>query len=729
MSDGKEPSSDAEIEALSDVEIVNESLSDAEQEIEMEPSVSSKPELAGFVIGRKFNSFDEVVGLLDTLKSANHPVRVFNSQSVNEYNKRRAKAKIPLAPVDKKWKYTYYSVRCVHYGQGRYRSKGVRPNQRHLALSCPAKVTISYDRVAGCLVLRECQLQHNHRIGSAVMEQYPSSRRLGLDERQSVNELLRLKPNNKQLKDHIHNKYKKLVTLRDIQNMKAKVKEVTKDGRRDEQILLDSLEDALTKDTNAKGGVSVTEDNVVAMVAFQSGQMTELFKKFPEILLVDGTYNVNRLGMPLYCFMVEDGFGNGRNVFYAATAEEDSTHLLHIIQSFKAFNPSWSDVRVIIIDKDFTELQALQQEFPQASVLFCQFHVIKCFFKQIVELDVPKENRDEARELIRRLVHAKSEDEYASIKQELFDATNDAFQKYFVKNWDSCKEMWATYLRDEHLHFANTTNNRLECHNQKIKDVTARSMSISEMFDNMLLFCRTNAAEYCHKSFVEEFSSCRSASDSIPGVMEITSSCTAYSAERIVEQLKLSQKVAYEVTQEREHGTFLVTYRDHKHHVSLPTHSCSCSFSKTMGLPCRHLFVVRAAQDLPAFELQLVANRWHKDYQLLIGSSDECDNGVEGGPAHVMPLSEITVNSRMTCTLSRNQKYKKTLDVGNKLAMVASECGMPDFRRKYDAIQSLLHYWEHNVEVEIVPLQDTENPMGQVRKLHIQCRRMLSKRK
>ena len=61
------------------------------------------------------------------------------------------------------------------------------------------------------------------------MEQYRSSRRLGLDERQSVNELLRLKPNNKQLKDHIH---KKLVTLR--KNMKAKVKEVTKDGRRDE---------------------------------------------------------------------------------------------------------------------------------------------------------------------------------------------------------------------------------------------------------------------------------------------------------------------------------------------------------------------------------------------------------------------------------------------------------------------------------------------------------------
>jgi len=41
--------------------------------------------------------------------------------------------------------------------------------------------------------------------------------------------------------------------------------------------------------------------------------------------------------MPLYCFMVEDGFGNGRNFFYSATAEESSVHLLDIIQIIQFF--------------------------------------------------------------------------------------------------------------------------------------------------------------------------------------------------------------------------------------------------------------------------------------------------------------------------------------------------------------------------------------------------------
>ena len=52
----------------------------------------------------------------------------------------------------------------------------------------------------------------------------------------------------------------------------------------------------------------------------------KVFQRY--VLLVDGTYNVNRAMMPLYCFVVEDGSGNGRNVHYSATAEEGSVHLL-----------------------------------------------------------------------------------------------------------------------------------------------------------------------------------------------------------------------------------------------------------------------------------------------------------------------------------------------------------------------------------------------------------------
>ena len=49
--------------------------------------------------------------------------------------------------------------------------------------------------------------------------------------------------------------------------------------------------------------------------------------------------------------MVEDGFGHGRNVFYAVTAREDVTHLQTIVQSFKEQNNVWASIRVIIIKR------------------------------------------------------------------------------------------------------------------------------------------------------------------------------------------------------------------------------------------------------------------------------------------------------------------------------------------------------------------------------------------
>ena len=86
------------------------------------------------------------------------------------------------------------------------------------------------------------------------------------------------------------------------------------------------------------------------MFYYQSGLMMYLFKKFPEIMLIDATYNVNRIGMPLYFFMIEEGFGCGRVMYYAATTEEDTSHLCQIVQSFKSENLDWDVVCVIVVD-------------------------------------------------------------------------------------------------------------------------------------------------------------------------------------------------------------------------------------------------------------------------------------------------------------------------------------------------------------------------------------------
>ena len=133
------------------------------------------------------------------------------------------------------------------------------------------------------------------------------------------------------------------------------MKTEARSGLHDAQRLLVELEKSLLNDPLASGPVLGNKEDTLEVLYYRSGRMKQLFHKFHGILLVDAIYSVNGVGMPLYCLMVEDGFGHGRVVHYATTTEEDTEHLRKIVQSFKDENSAWSDIHVIVVDKDFTE--------------------------------------------------------------------------------------------------------------------------------------------------------------------------------------------------------------------------------------------------------------------------------------------------------------------------------------------------------------------------------------
>ena len=54
--------------------------------------------------------------------------------------------------------------------------------------------------------------------------------------------------------------------MKDIQNMKTKLRELERQGRTDAQITIDKLSHALQSDPNVKGGIVVTETNELAVL-------------------------------------------------------------------------------------------------------------------------------------------------------------------------------------------------------------------------------------------------------------------------------------------------------------------------------------------------------------------------------------------------------------------------------------------------------------------------------
>ena len=126
-----------------------------------------------------------------------------------------------------------------------------------------------------------------------------------------MNEIRTLKAKTKHVKEMIENKLGKFVTLKDIHNLKSRMKIEACGGLHDAQLLLVELEKSLKDNPLASGGVIVNEEDTLEVLYYHSGLMKQLFHKFSEILLVDATYNVNGVGIPLYCLMVEDGFRHG----------------------------------------------------------------------------------------------------------------------------------------------------------------------------------------------------------------------------------------------------------------------------------------------------------------------------------------------------------------------------------------------------------------------------------
>ena len=593
--------------------------------------------------------------------------------------------------------------RCVHYGEPRKRGKGIRPTQHHFALQCPAELHISYDHNVKKFTVRRCNLNHCHPIGRDILPHYPFNRRLDSDQISEVRDIVALGPKLKLVRQYILRQFGKRVILKDLQNIRTKAKLQAKGSFNEAQITVNRLEEELQRDKGSKGGVIVNEANELSILYYASSHLVCLYEKFPEVVMIDGTYNVNASRMPLYSFMIEDGNGHGRTIFYAATTDKGTQHLGAIVQAFKQCHPSYTNTKVFIIDKDFTEITVLKEEFPDTTILFCQFHVIKCFYKAVSDLEVPKERRDALRNVLHNIVYSEHLDEYVDYLAEIVRLGNPSFEKYFLDNWNNCTDMWVSFERDSSIHFGNTTNNRLECSHSKLKELIGRTSSLSEMFEGVLAFMKFVNQESSHHAFVEQFTSLSTKHDHVSGMKDVTTMCTEYASRLLWHQVEVAQKVDYEFS-DGDGSIITVTYKDHTHNVNLESSTCTCSFWSTMLLPCRHIISVRLHKGLSMVDHSMIHQRWLKSYQVdfVVEGSNPDDNADTSHQVEYNLLPEPPMQS----TLNQAQKYKKMLNLCQKIACEASLVGMPQFREMYNTAEILLHNWEAGLKCIVVRCSD-----------------------
>ena len=194
--------------------------------------------------------------------------------------------------------------------------------------------------------------------------------------------------------------------------------------------------------TGATVTAFVDEDSMLKAIYFQTPEMKRVFESFPELLLIDATYKLNDLQMPLYVLMVVDGNGESEIDCLWLTQFEDKETITELVQGFKKSNPNWSLIKCIMSDKDMTERIVLHEQIPQSKLLICLFHTLRSMRREISceKLGISQGERSVCLEILSKMVYARNEEEYSKLYDDL-KSLPQRIVEYFDDSWHSIRSM------------------------------------------------------------------------------------------------------------------------------------------------------------------------------------------------------------------------------------------------------------------------------------------------
>nr|XP_047129903.1 uncharacterized protein LOC100205365 isoform X3 [Hydra vulgaris] len=350
-------------------------------------------------------------------------------------------------------------------------------------------------------------------------------------------------------------------------------------------------------------------EGYIEAVTWSTPEQQSILHKFPEVVMMDGTYKVNNMAMPLYTLAIVDCNGIGQPVMHSLVDREDQIHLEMILEDIRCWTGDLLKSATFVIDKDYAEISAIKTVFPKSRILLCRFHIVKAFVLELKKLPVSESEQDLIYEKIQSMVYgnqAQCEDAINFVKNAFPN-----FYAYLERNWLSIGEMFFGYQRNGVMHLDNHTNNRLERYHRSLKAVTATSrISPGILIEKLISLDRVIYSKILHSDFDQRLKTRKDVPDALK---EYSDKVSSFCLNLIVEQYFLMKKNEYDVKEDLE-NRFLVKNTHSEYNVF--KNACNCGFSTGFGLLCRHIMCVLQFLQKSIFDLELVNKRllihkWH----------------------------------------------------------------------------------------------------------------------
>jgi len=422
--------------------------------------------------------------------------------------------------------------------------------------------------------------------------------------------------------------------------------------------------------------------------------MKEAFQAYPELIFLDATYKLLELGLPVYIMLCEDSNGQSEIIAVCFLVKEDADSMKWMVDAFKKHNVECKNTRVVMADKDISERDVIKQCLPSVAVLICLFHTLRSFRREVTceKMGITSGQRTLCLELMQKLVHASSVAEYDSLYTQFRSDAPKEVVSYFDTNWHPIRSEWALGMKFVGGSFLNSTNNRLESINGKLKQVISKHSSLEEFVKHFFIILTALRTERDHKAALmfQKVKVHPFPSDSPES--EYSKLLTSYASTFVLKQLKLAEKVK----QIEENGEQFTVETSEGQKVVSPS-DCSCIFRTAMMLPCRHMFALRNELHQPLFDADLCDKRWTSAYyratQRIFSKSSP------------QPILVTTASKEHCRKLSQHEKFRKASILTSELASVASEASHVHFQRHMKLLEDLISHWKCGDEVSIVEVE------------------------
>ncbi len=640
-----------------------------------------------FFANQVFGTYQDFESTLEEYKRTNH---------INTKKKDSAKNRFENPDLLQKFPFLRVHIVCVHFGQPRVRKEGKRPDQLYSATGCTFELYLAFSKKNHHYVVQKFVEAHKgHLATKETFSMHRQNRRLTeAEQKRYVDELcVKMKVPVQKIVEKIFEDTGKVLKTKDIINCRDRRQVQTRESEIEMTIAV--LEEAKKRDPGATVKIVICEaeqqefgprgKDIIKAIFFQSSKMKDLFKKNGSLILTDGTYNLTNIGYILVPIHVVDKHFHTSLVSWALVSNEQACVLQSALEIFRDVN-STEKLRFVVLDKDFAEIRAIREVFPNTSLVLCRWHCLQAVQRKMVQ-SMGRRNSElnnEILELFKKMVYAPSEEEYMRAWQSLcsVDSREEGVREmlmYLDQHWHQNRDCFAYYLLKRKGLFQCYSNNRAEGFNSFVKRFIKKRSKCHTLVQELLSMERGQTQRTKWKTYESTQKSFHPREMENSYIEEILSEARGLLSINMLKKVRDEAVKVDEVKIEDlnlEQGALVCTRK-----------TGPCSFFTSMILPCRHIFATRKQNHEILFEKSMVPAQWRLD--------SGCDIAQEENPVNVGQSSgDLYIRNSKT---ARKDRFAEIQPLLKELGGLHSE--LPKERRRLLArqLESLLNATNNDI--------------------------------